>query len=97
MTGMDTHERLHELFGSLDRRRRPEDIAELILGELDDLGPDDLRTLQRVAGGAQRRGWWGYGYSSMTEDFRRPVGMDRQLDVAELLFHVGEPPLGARP
>jgi len=97
MTGMDTHERLHELFGSLDRRRRPEDIAELILGELDDLGPDDLRTLQRVAGGAQRRGWWGYGYSSMTEDFRRPVGMDRQLDVAESLFHVGERPSGLDP
>jgi hypothetical protein len=91
---VDTQDRLRELFESLDRRRRPEDIAELILGELDDLAPKELRTLQRVAGGSLKRGWWGYGYSSMSDDFRRPVGMDRQLDVAEALFHVGDRPSG---
>ncbi len=92
---MDTQDRLRELFESLDRRRRPEDIAELILGELDELAAGELRALQRVAGGSVRRGWWGYGFSSMSDDFRRPAGMDRQLDVAEVLFHVGDRPSGA--
>lgn len=94
---MDSNDRLNELFRSLDERRRPEDVAELVLGELDDLVPHDLRALQKVAGGAQRRGWWGFGYSSMSNDFRRPVGMDRQLDVAESLFHVGDRPMGLDP
>ena len=91
---MDSLQRLRELHESLDRRRRPEDIAELVLGELEDLAADDLRTLQRVAGGSLRRGWWGHGYSSMSDDFRRPVGMDHQLDVAETLFQVGDRPSG---
>jgi hypothetical protein len=30
----------------------------------------------------------------MSDDFRRPIGMDRQLDVAEALFHVGHLPSG---
>jgi hypothetical protein len=54
---MDSEQRLRELFESLDWRRRLEDIAELILGELDDLAPEELRTLQRVAGGSLKRGW----------------------------------------
>lgn len=94
---MDDRERLRELYESLDRRRRPEDVAELILGELDDLSRHDLRILQKVAGGSLRRGWWGHGYSSMSDDFRRPVGLDRQLDVAEVLFHVGDRPAGDDP
>jgi hypothetical protein len=94
---VDTQVRLRGLFESLDRRRRPEDIAELIVGELDDLATRDLRTLQRVAGGSLKRGWWGHGFSSMAEDFRRPVGMDRQLDVAEALFRVGDRPRGTDP
>ncbi|GAC1448068.1 MAG: hypothetical protein NVSMB9_30880 [Isosphaeraceae bacterium] len=91
---MDSRDRMGELYESLDRRRRPEDIAELILGELDDLDPDDLRTVQEVAASSLRRGWTGYGYTSMADDFRRPVGMDRQLDVAETLFQVGDRPSG---
>ncbi len=91
---METQDRLRELFNSLDRRRRPEDIAELIVGELDDLAPRELRSLQRVAGGSLKRGWWGFGFSSMSDDFRRPAGMDHQLDVAESLFHVGNRPEG---
>lgn len=82
------------LFESLDRRFRPEDVAELILGELDDLDSEDLRAVLTVAGGAKVRGWWGYGFSSMSDDFRRPVGMDRQLSVAEDLFRVGQRPSG---
>ncbi len=70
MRDVDTPDRLRQLFESLDRRRRPEDIAELILGELDDLAPKELRTLQRVAGGSLKRGWWGYGFSSMPDGFR---------------------------
>lgn len=91
---MDSRDRLREMFESLDRRRRPEDVAELILGELDDLAPKDLHAVQQVAGGSLKRGWCGFGFSSMSNDFRRPVGMDRQLDVAEALFHVGDRPSG---
>lgn len=91
---MDSSERIHELYESLDRRRRPEDIAELILGELDDLSGKELRLVQKVASRSIRRGWMGAGASSMSEDFRRPTGMDRQLDVAEELFRVGDRPSG---
>ena len=91
---MDARDRLRELFESLDRRRRPEDVAELIVGELDDPSSKELRTLQKVAGGSLKRGWWGFGFSSMADDFHRPAGMDRQLDVAEALFRVGDRPSG---
>lgn len=92
---MDAVDRLRELHESLDRRRRPEDVAELILGELDDLSHGEIRVLQKVAGGSLKRGWWGFGVSSMSDDFRRPVGMDGQIEVAESLFRIGDPPSGS--
>jgi hypothetical protein len=74
-----------ELFESLSRRRRPEDVAELIGQELSDrLNRSEKRILQRAAGGALARQSW--AFTSMTEDFARPVGMRRQVQVARQLF-----------
>ena len=77
---------LRELHRSLDERRRPEEIAKLIL-ELrgDDLSRAERRLLTTKVGSAHRRrfAWW---RTSMSEDFARPVGAQAQLAVATQLF-----------
>jgi hypothetical protein len=76
---------LRELHRSLDRRRRPEDIAQLVAEVLAGrLTWSEQRTLRRASRGAAKNapGW----YSSMSEDFARPVGIERQRKVAEQLF-----------
>jgi hypothetical protein len=74
-----------ELFDSLDRRFRPEDIAQLVLEELQPrLDRTERGILERAARGAIGRG--GLGFSSMKDDFARPAGMSRQLGVAAELF-----------
>lgn len=76
---------MHELFTSLDRRRRPEDIAQLVSDVLGDrLTWAESRTLKRAARGALQHvaGW----FTSMSEDFLRPIGMERQRAVAAQLF-----------
>lgn len=82
-----------ELFDSLDRRRRPEDIAELVRDVLaGNLSPAEQRVIEPVATGALKNSWgW---FSSMLDDFARPVGMERQCQRAALLF-AGTPALGA--
>lgn len=77
--------RLRELHESLDRRYRPEDVARIVLDILQGhLSKKEERTLRRAANHANRYAW--FGGSSMTNDFARPVGMKRQLEVAGELF-----------
>ncbi|WP_310391421.1 hypothetical protein [Hymenobacter sp.] len=75
------------LYQTLDQRRRPEDIAELLLPLLrDQLTPRELATLSEAAAGSVRRGIW--QYTSMAEDFARPMGGPKQaLKAAELFQH----------
>lgn len=75
---------LDELFESLSRRRRPEDVADLIRRELGTtLTPAERRTLRQATGGVLAK-WW--GYSSMSADFARPVGLAHQFVAARRMF-----------
>ncbi|MFE1781384.1 hypothetical protein ACFW9F_02010 [Streptomyces sp. NPDC059506] len=82
---------LQELHASLGRRRRPEDVARLVLQLLDE-GPGGgppldgrtRRALEKAARGSLQNLW--HGYTSMLEDFTRPVGAQRQLARAAELF-----------
>jgi hypothetical protein len=81
---------LRTLYESLDKRRRPEDVAETIrevLGEA--LSEGELSTLEGAARGSLRRQL--AGYTSMLEEFARPVGMDRQVARARELFRSAHP------
>ncbi len=76
---------LQELFELLSRRRRPEDVADLIRQELfDHASFSEKRILQQAARGALERQAW--AFTSMTEDFASPVGMARQVHIARRLF-----------
>jgi hypothetical protein len=79
---------LRELYLSLDERWRPEDVAQKLQAVLPPVADRPLMVaLDRVARGSRRRGW-----SSMSADFARPVGMGRQLGKARELFGVeGDP------
>jgi hypothetical protein len=83
---------LAELHASLDQRRRPEDIAELILQADLALGSaghgltnQEHALLDRAAAhSSARRGY----ATSMSEDFARPVGGARQVAATARLFEV---------
>ncbi|MEW1847247.1 hypothetical protein AB0392_55625 [Nonomuraea angiospora] len=87
---------LAELHASLDQRRRPEDIAEVILradlalepGE-QGLTSRERALLERAAANSGRR----RGYAtSMSEDFARPIGGARQVTATARLFDVLDGP-----
>jgi hypothetical protein len=74
-----------ELFASLQRRRRPEDIAALIGDVLSGkLTRPELKVLDKARKGSLRQNFW--GYTSMAQDFVRPVGVQRQVSKAQELF-----------
>jgi len=89
-TGDDTN--LRELLRSLDRRLRPEDVADLVLNQLrPSLTAAEATTIGRAARHAlaRRPG----AYTSMMLDFARPVGMQSQMRTAVALFPtVAAPP-----
>lgn len=74
-----------QLFESLQRRRRPEDVAQLIL-ETREMSLDHAtgNLLRRVAAGSLRQS--PLGYTSMSEDFAPVVGCERQLAKGRELF-----------
>src|SRR3954469_6254438 len=73
---------LREMFESLNRRRRPEEIARLVLNELQaTLPPAEVAILHEAAQLAARAGG-----TSMSEDFARPVGAAQQVRAAAELF-----------
>ncbi|MEU1723085.1 hypothetical protein [Nonomuraea sp. NPDC005692] len=75
---------LLDLHRSLDRRMRPEDVADLISLALDgSLSAPERLTLDRAAMHSSRR----RGYvTSMTEEFTRPRGGGQQLAAVARLF-----------
>ncbi|MFD5555261.1 hypothetical protein ACFWIA_15660 [Streptomyces sp. NPDC127068] len=79
---------LRALYASLGQRKRPEDVAQLVLDLYRATGvPLDRPTrkaLQQASRTSLRRLW--AGYTSMLEDFARPVGAQRQLATASELF-----------
>ncbi|UOQ52919.1 hypothetical protein [Hymenobacter cellulosivorans] len=73
------------LYGTLRQRRRPEDVAELLLPVLEGrLSPAELTTLRQAAAHSLRRGVW--QYTAMLQTFRQPVGASRQVQTAAELF-----------
>ena len=80
----DNHDHVQELFSSLDRRYRPEDVAQLIVDKLGNaMSADEVRVIQK----ASRHGLKSSpGVTTMSQDFARPVGMTRQLMVSGVLF-----------
>ncbi|WP_067173139.1 hypothetical protein [Microtetraspora niveoalba] len=82
--GRSRREILAELHGSLDRRYRPEDVADLVLGALGGrLSRRERVVLERAAKHSSRREGW---FSSMSADYRRPVGGARQVAAAGRMF-----------
>lgn len=76
---------LRELHATLDRRWRPEDVARLILDAFAGLFTSDERqVIETAARGALRHHV--IPFTSMTQDFARPVGFASQLGVAHQLF-----------
>jgi hypothetical protein len=70
---------LQDLFDTLSRRLPPEAVARLILDRIGDRLPDAEK---RLLTKATRPAWWA---SSMSQDFWKPVGMERQAQVAAAL------------
>ncbi|MBN6055646.1 hypothetical protein JYK22_27185, partial [Nonomuraea sp. RK-328] len=82
--GRDRHEILVELHESLDRRHRPEDVADLVLRALEGRLSKRVRVmLERAARHSSRRA---ASFSSMPADYARPVGGARQVTAANRLF-----------
>lgn len=81
---------LRALFDSLGQRRRPEDVAETIREVLGSaLDASESPILERAAQGSLKRRL--FGFTSMLEEFARPVGMDRQVARARELFQTAYP------
>lgn len=76
---------MRKLFATLNQRRRPEDVAQMIVERLgDNLSPDERKTLKPAARGSLKNRL--FGYTSMLEEFVRPAGFKRQVAVAVQLF-----------
>jgi hypothetical protein len=76
---------LRDLHATLDRRWRPEDVARLILDGFAGLyAVDEQRVIGTAARGALRH--HAIPFTSMAQDFARPVGFASQLTVAHQLF-----------
>ncbi|WP_420127712.1 hypothetical protein [Longimicrobium sp.] len=83
-------EAMRELYASLSARRRPEDVAETIRELLgDSLTRQEAHVLETAARGSLARRI--FGYTSMAQEFARPVGADRQVARASELFRSAYP------
>lgn len=82
---MSPSKQLQELYESLRRRRRPEDIVQLIVESPEIANdPETAKLLQRASKESLKQNW--FGYSSMSADFTQPVGCERQLSKGREIF-----------
>lgn len=98
MSSHPAEQLLRELHASLGLRKRPEDIAQLVqdlfAARRVTLDPATSHVLEKAAEHSLHRLW--HGYTSMLEDFARPVGAQRQITRAATLFaSVSQLPGGA--
>lgn len=75
---------LDRLYDSLDARLRPEDVAVLVLEAQPSLTRREQAVIGKVAASARR---W-HGFSSMSDDYARPVGAACQVATTRSLFDV---------
>lgn len=86
-----TTSKIQALYDCIQKRPRPEDVAELILEAIEESGTGMSRSvrsaLEKSAKGSMKRSIW--GYSSMAADFARPKSkVENQVKVASALFGV---------
>ncbi|MDC8003670.1 hypothetical protein POV27_06375 [Aureisphaera galaxeae] len=75
------------LYKSLQERKRPEDVAEMILEVLSgQLSNSERRILERAAKGSLKR--YVFGYTSMLQEFSRAVGANKQINKAIEIFEL---------
>ncbi len=80
-------EALEQLYRSLKQRKRPEDVAELILQVLKgQLSSSEKSLLRQVANGALSKRL--LGYTSMNQHFAQAVGAQKQVNKALELFQL---------
>lgn len=76
---------MEALFQSLQKRLRPEDVADLVETQLgDSLTGHERAILQRASKGSLRHRW--FGFTSMMQEFQGPSGVGPQLERARTLF-----------
>ncbi|RAK65306.1 hypothetical protein [Hymenobacter edaphi] len=82
---------LRVLYDTLRQRRRPEDVADMLLPLLQaELTPQQRATLEKAARHSIRRSVW--QYTAMQQTFRAVVGADKQAGKAAELFRVTPDP-----
>jgi hypothetical protein len=80
------------LYNTLHQRRRPEDVAELLLPLLADrLTLPQTAILRKAAAHSLPQSVW--QYSAMAHTFRQPVGAARQVQQTAVVFHQVPPDL----
>lgn len=80
---------IEQLYQSLDQRRRPEDVAEMIVELMrGQLAIHELATLSKAASRSLKNSV--YGYTSMLETFGKAVGADKQIKKAIEIFKIDE-------
>ena len=73
------------LYATLSARKRPEDVAQMVLELLGSrLSGDEQAVLNRAAQSSLKQSAW--SYSSMMQEFLRPAPMVRQVKKAGELF-----------
>lgn len=78
---------LKKLYKSLSQRKRPEDIAEIVLAELaGDLTALETKLLRKASKGSLSNRW--LGYTSMLQEFATVVGAQNQVAKAIEIFEL---------
>ncbi|WP_312304387.1 hypothetical protein [Chryseobacterium sp.] len=80
---------IQQLYQTLDQRRRPEDVAEMIVELMKgQLAIHELATLSKAANRSLKNSV--YGYTSMLETFGKAVGAEKQIKKAVEIFRISE-------
>lgn len=80
---------IEKLYQTLDQRRRPEDVAEMIVELMrSHLAIHELATLSKAANRSLKNNI--YGYTSMLETFGKAIGADKQIKKAIEIFKIDQ-------
>ena len=81
---------LSTLYASLKQRKRPEDVAEMVIAVLGaQLNRPELQMLEKAARGSLSKRF--FGYTSMLQEFAPVVGANRQVNTAIERFGLNQP------
>jgi hypothetical protein len=82
-------EAIKTLYEAIQKRPRPEDVAQLIL-EIGELSPADRKKVEPAARNSLKRAT--YAYTSMSQDFTRFCGADKVVARTAEIFTIPYPP-----